>query len=913
NKALVTKPLNKTPYELLLGRTPNIGFMRPFGYLVTILNTFDPLGNQSNPSAGVQKQFDIEKAGDDNVQQYVFFLVWSFGSKNPHNTDDDVAFGGKKPQFEGEKPESEVHVSPSSSAQIKKHDDKIKREDKSKSHVESSTGYRNLSAEFEDFFDNNINEVNAADSLVAAIGKISTNNTNTLSAAGPSNADVSPTHGKFSYVNTSQYPDDPNIPQLEDITYSDEEDGGAEADLTNLETTIIVSPIPTTRVHKYHPVTQIIGDLSLATQTRNMIRVAKDQGGLSQINNNDFHTYGKSISTPTDNEKPLLKDPDGEDVDVHTYISMIGSLMYLTSSRLDIMGKPHLGLWYPKDSPFNLMAYSDSDYTDAIMDRKSTTGGCQFLGCRLISWQCKKQTVMATSSIEAEYVAAASCCAQVLWIQNQLLDYGAQVGDLSSHYTKYSSHALTQKVFANMRRVGKGFLRADTPLFEGMIVAQHDDDVTDEGAASVADEGAASVAIDNVLDVVDEPSIPSPTPTTQPPPPSQDLLPPHNSISGDHKVKTKGKEVREEEYVKRGIIANIDADEDVTLKDVIVVAKDVDDVQKTTEIEENADVQGRQAESQAQIYQINLEHADKVLSMKDDELDPAELKEVVKVVTTAKLMTEVVTAASATFNHVDTLITVAALTAASSAARKRKGVVIRDPEETATPFIIIHSKSKSKNKLQRKEKEDNPVMRYQALKRKPETKAQARKNMMIYLRNMARFKMDYFKGMKYDDIRPIFKKYFNSNVPFLEKTKEQLEEEESITLKRKTKSQAEKAAKKQKLVEEVEELKRHLQIVLNDEDDVYNEATHLALKVLVVDYEIYTENNKPYYKIIRADGSPQLFLSFLSLLRNFDKEDLEVLWQLVKERFASSKPKNFLDDFLLTTLTYVFEKPDVQA
>nr|GFB02886.1 uncharacterized mitochondrial protein AtMg00810-like [Tanacetum cinerariifolium] len=162
---------------------------------------------------------------------------------------------------------------------------------------------------------------------------------------------------------------------------------------------------------------------------------------------------GKLAITPIDAEKPLLKDSDGEDVDVHTYRSMIGSLMYLTSSRPDIMfavcacarfqvtpkvshlnavkrifrhlkGKPHLGLWYPKDSPFDLVAYSDSDYAGASLDRKSTTRGCQFLGWRLISWQCKKQTVVATSSTEAEFVAAASGCAQVLWMQNQLLDYG---------------------------------------------------------------------------------------------------------------------------------------------------------------------------------------------------------------------------------------------------------------------------------------------------------------------------------------------------------------------------------------------------------------------------------------------------------------------------------------------------------
>nr|GFC57214.1 hypothetical protein [Tanacetum cinerariifolium] len=159
----------------------------------------------------------------------------------------------------------------------------------------------------------------------------------------------------------------------------------------------------------------------------------------------------------------------------------------------------------------------------------------------------------------------------------------------------------------------------------------------------------------------------------------------------------------------------------------------------------------------------------------------------------------------------------------------------------------------------------------------------------------------------------IFEKYFNSNVAFLEKTKEHMEEEDNKALKRKTESSNEKAVKKQKLDEEVKELKKRLQIVLNNDDDVYTEATPLALKVPVVDYVTHTENNKPYFKIIRAGRTHQLFLSFQSLLRNFDREDLEVLWQIVKERFVSSKPKNFLDDFLLTTLTYMFEKPDVQA
>ncbi|GJR00186.1 retrovirus-related pol polyprotein from transposon TNT 1-94 [Tanacetum coccineum] len=155
----------------------------------------------------------------------------------------------------------------------------------------------------------------------------------------------------------------------------------------------------------------------------------------------------RTCSTPIETNKALTKDEDGEHIDVYLYRSMIGSLMYHTSSRLDIIfsvcacsrfqvqpkvshlnavkrifrylkGRPNLGLWYPKDSPFILEAFSDSDYAGASLDRKSTTEGCQFLRSRLISWQCKKQTVVANSTTEAAYIAASHCCGQVLWIQN---------------------------------------------------------------------------------------------------------------------------------------------------------------------------------------------------------------------------------------------------------------------------------------------------------------------------------------------------------------------------------------------------------------------------------------------------------------------------------------------------------------
>nr|GEV13334.1 ribonuclease H-like domain, reverse transcriptase, RNA-dependent DNA polymerase [Tanacetum cinerariifolium] len=963
-------------------------------------------GNQPNSSAGIQKTINA----------------------------DNAAFEVKEPDFA-------VYVSPSSYDKTKKHDDKTKREAKYNSPVELSTGVRDLNDIFKEFSDSSTNGVNAASTPVTAVGPNSTNNTNTFSVV--------------------------DMPALEDITYSnDEEDVGAETDFLNLEKNITVSPILTTRVHKDHLVTQIIGDLSSAPQTRSMTRMVKEQGGLTQINDDDFyismfacfisqeepkraigskwvlrnkkdergivirnkarlvaqgHTQekgidyeevfapvarieairlflayasfmgfvvyqmdvksaflygtikeevdGKSASTPIDTEKPLLKDPDGEDVDVHAYKSMIGSLMYLTSSRPDILfavyacacfqvtpkashlhavkrifrylkGKPHLVLWYPKDSPFNLVAYSDSDYARASLDRKSTTGGCQFLGCRLISWQCKKQSVIATSSTEAKYVTSVSikklndvlrlqalldrkkviitkdsirqalrlddadsvdclpneeifaelatmgykkpstkltfykafflaqwkflihtilqCMSAKRTAWNEFIYFMASaficlatVGDLSSYNTKYTSPAPTQKVFANMRRVGKGFSGVDTPLFAGMMVPQQAQDVKD----AAEDENTFN-------EVSDEPTPPSPTHATSPPPPQPEHIP---SPPQGECIQTGG-----------GGITELDEDEDVTLEEV------------DAKITKDADVQGRLEESQAKVYHLDLEHADKVLSMQEtNKAEPAEVEEVLEMVTTAT-----------------TTITVAPVPK-ESASRRRRGVIIQDPKEAATASLSVQSEVKSKDKgngnlveepkplkrqaqieqdeafarelkaelnaninwnevieqVMRKERQDNIVMRYQALKRKPVTEAHARKNMMVYLKNMAGFKMDFFK------------------------------------------------AKKQKIHEETEELKTHLQIVPNDEDDVHTEATPLALKIFVVDYQIHHEHNKPFYKIIKADGTHQLFLSFITLLRSFNREDLEMSWKLVQERFQSLEPKNFLDDFLLNTFKIMFEKP----
>nr|GEY35803.1 hypothetical protein [Tanacetum cinerariifolium] len=211
------------------------------------------------------------------------------------------------------------------------------------------------------------------------------------------------------------------------------------------------------------------------------------------------------------------------------------------------------------------------------------------------------------------------------------------------------------------------------------------------------------------------------------------------------------------------MIVDMDEDVDVVLEEAKDVAADAKDGQDA-DVQVNADIQGRTAESQAEIYKIDLDHANKVLSMQEEESEPAKLQEVMDIVTTAKIITEVVTAASTTITADDVPIpiatSVAALTLAASPSRRTKGVVIRDPEESTTTSTIIHSKAKSKDKeaelnrtidwdevidhVNKKAKEDKFVKRYYAIKRKPQTEAQARKNMMVYLKNVAGFKMDYF-------------------------------------------------------------------------------------------------------------------------------------------------------------------------
>ncbi|GJX59971.1 putative ribonuclease H-like domain-containing protein [Tanacetum coccineum] len=618
NRVFVIKPHNKTPYELINGRTPLIDFMKPFGCPVTILNTrdhlvkFDEKANEgffvgysivskairvfnkrtriveetlnvrfleNTPNVtgnGPDWLFDVDSL---TISMNYVPVVTGNQTNGIEGTRDNIVTDPKVSEEDAEEKPTKMDENEAS--------DKDRKDDQ----ATRSEFERLLQQEKQTVHPNNSNSINTVSTPVSVAEPSFTNDDplSLVNAAESSNAFEEHLFERFyPFKNAFTLPPASNVTPMDDTgifcnAYNDE-DVGADADLNNLETTMNVSHIPTTRIDKHHPKDQIIGDFNSDIQTRRMTKISdehamkvwtlvnlpndkraigikwvfrnkkdergivvrnkarlvaqgytqeegidydemdvksaflygtieeevyvcqppsfedpqfpnkvykvekalyglhqaprawyetlstyliengfrrgtidktlfikKDKGDifLVQVYVDDiiFRLTKKSLcdefeaSTPMEPNKALIKDEEADSVNVHLYRSMIGSLMYLTASRPDIMfvvcayvrfqvtpkmshlhamkrifrylkGQPKLGLWYLRDSPLNLEAFSDSDYAGASLDRKSTTGGCQFLDKRLISWQCKNQTIATNSTTEVEYVVAANCYGQ---------------------------------------------------------------------------------------------------------------------------------------------------------------------------------------------------------------------------------------------------------------------------------------------------------------------------------------------------------------------------------------------------------------------------------------------------------------------------------------------------------------------
>nr|GEX18297.1 hypothetical protein [Tanacetum cinerariifolium] len=630
-----------------------------------------------------------------------------------------------------------------------------------------------------------------------------------------------------------------------------------------------------------------------------------------------------------------------------------------------LKGQPKLGLWYPKLSSFDLEVYSDNDYAGANLDKKYTTRGCQFLGRRLISWQCKKQTIVATSTTKEEYVAVAHSffhsktkhikirhhfirdayekkLIQVLKIHtnDNVADLLTKAFDVSSKELASPKQTALGKDISNPLMASRlpkttlptssvSYALTASPTIRTSCIKQfwtivkvktiNDEvriqDLIDENMVNIKEssihrtlkldvaEGTSCLANADIFDGLAkmgyeklsekltfykaffspqwkflihtilqclsakttswnefsstmalviiclttnqkfnflryiilslvkniEAGVPFfmfsrlPSPSNDPLLGGKDSMQIKELIDICTYLSNKVLELESEvidiksTYKERieKLKGRVDKlkEEKKVLKELHSVYSKVDTTAPIVE-KEKSFKQGRIIADIDEDVEINL---------------PAEVEEVLEVVKAAKLMTKVVTTAGATTTAEATKFSV---------PRKRRGVVIQDPKET-TSIVVMNSEVQSKDKgkelnvdinwnvvieqVKRSERLNDAMMKYQTLKRKPLTKSQASKNMIIYLKNMASFKMNYFKGMTSSEIRPLFEKHFNYNPAFLEEVNEEVtlpEKEVKIEAhKREDESLEKEITKKQKMDEEAEELKTHLQIVSNDDDD----------------------------------------------------------------------------------------------
>ncbi|GJU19754.1 putative ribonuclease H-like domain-containing protein [Tanacetum coccineum] len=827
----------------------------------------------------------------------------------------------------------------------------------------------------------------------------------------------------------------------------------------------------------------------------------------------DFTTV-KAASTLIETNKGLNKDEEAEDVDVHLYRSMIGSLMYLTASRPDIMfavcacarfqvtlktshlyavkmifrylkGLPKLGLWYPRDSPFDLEAFSDSDYVRASLDRKSTTGGCQFLGKRLISYQCKKQTIVANSTIEAEYVDAANCCGQNLVLHSKTKhieirhhfirdSYEKKLIQVIKIHTDHNAADLLTKAFDTQKpwkakRTTK-ISQSSRPIHlvaDETVYKEWEDKmeraVTTASSLEVEFEAASKQSNDppisrvNTLGSredsmklkelmgegstvpVESHQTPSRAPTTSQPllsspsriPTRQETEVPQPSSPtytnvADEAAFTSVDVVHEGDATTVSSInagqgsGNIPNPLSCPMIHLSQEVKKLEQTVKTSqsrrrikivvlddeESSEDTSKQGRMIEEIDQDAGISLVTPTKISSQEYQSKDQLGVLSAAKVladaakknVNTYTRRKKAVSTASMIFSTAKEYVSTAGASMPVSTAgmvqqvniiipsssettetTKDKGKAIMQEseqpkkikkrvqiqmsldeelaqklheeeqarfnaeqeakfnaeqeellasettEDEANPPVAdidwddvqaqIQADEDLAQKLLEEERENLSIeerarllaelidkrkklqaaQRYEAIRNKPQTMSQQRKTMCTYMKNMAGYKMEHFKGKSFYEVKEMFDNVYKQVTSFVpmdsvmekERTKRaglNLQEESSKRQKTREGSEPTEELKADEISQE--DLQQMIMVVPVEE--VYVEA--LQVKYPIIDWEVYSEDTRKYWKIIRVGNHTEAYQTFDDMLKKFDRDDLDKLWSLVKERFSSTDP-----------------------
>nr|GEY22398.1 retrovirus-related Pol polyprotein from transposon TNT 1-94 [Tanacetum cinerariifolium] len=744
NRVLVTKPHNKTPYELFNERLPAIGFLRPFGCHVMILNTLDHLGKfDAKGYEGYfvgyslsSKAFRVFNKRTKKIKEnlHVDFLEnksiekgtgpnWLFDIDtltNSMNYVPVVIAGTFSTNISGKK--EDVHQAEQQEVNGDKevHDNNQNSNPTASSKVSTNDSFELASGSTVKTEVPTVSSHVPTDSL--SVPPVTSSVLKIIFRGGSSFQEPLSLGNAVSFENWLEdfFRDTSNAVSLNEV----------EADLSNMETAIQVSPTPTLRIQKDHPKSQIIGPVDTPVQTihktKDVLKNKKDERGIVIRNKARLVAQGHTQAEVIDYEEVFALVARIEAIRLFlAYASYMGFTVYQMDVKSAFLhgtidkerifrylkGNPKLGLWYPKESPFDLVAYSDSDYGGANQDRKSTTRGCQFLGRRVETMDAETKILAQVNG--RKRTVSASSIKRHLKLNNEEDETAFPSGDV---------------------RYREAF-PTDTSLDEG------------QDRENIAKTSAMP----------------------------HEALPRVTSLGGGEGQRKCWKIIRVGNHAE-----------------VYQVFEDM-------------------------LRKFDIEDLDKLWSL---------VKETCSITEESLLgliLYRTPWPIKGVLSVQDTLITAA----------------------EATKVTIEVPKSRKRRE------------------------AQTRRNMIVYLKNMAGYKMNYFKGMSYDEIRPLFEKHYNYNQAFLN------EVNEGIKVPK-------KEVRQEKEVE-VESSKRE-----DDDDDVYADATPLTSMILIVDYKIYIKRNIPYFKIIRADGNH-------------------------KERFEKTEPKNYTDDYLLNTLKIMFEKPNVKA
>ncbi|GJY89617.1 putative ribonuclease H-like domain-containing protein, partial [Tanacetum coccineum] len=624
----------------------------------------------------------------------------------------------------------------------------------------------------------------------------------------------------------------------------------------------------------------------------------------------------------------VKQQPDG------IFISQDKDLLDISKSN------PKLRLWYPIDSPFELEAFSDSDYAGASLDRKSTTGGCQFLGRRLISWQCKKQTIMANSTTETEYVAAANCCGQgkhgFEMDRSILVNSGSLYVNIGSSYVnpvhmanlKYSDkHNMVAFLKKPNESVGftevVDFLKGTS--LRGSCGSRSYEAPLPEGNTSGSAE--ASLQLKELMVLV--PSLVSRVTSLE------TELKETKQTLGNVMVKlvkkVKSLETALKRKSKKVLISKSEGEES---QDQGRKIHDIDDDPLVSLVRDHEEEVNRlrRARSMAKKIDTRLDAEEEINTGRE------EINTGIEEVSTGSTKVDSGTASKrgqreGKFYTEEDWDTIRAKLEAN--AELSKDVLGQDlPEQDFAKRMVDMVNQRKKHFAEERAK---------AKRNKPMTQSQLRIYMSNYLKNQGTWKLSQLKKLKFEEIKEEFDKLvqqIDTFVPInLEATKAKLkrygEELQTKTSKKQKIDDKDVPAIGEKVVEvkEEEQVKRtgkrkkqkarkgiNVDKSAQEDSETDKEESVEAMNPTplttksdsVVNWKIFQQGQRSVYQIIRANGADTVYMSFGAMIKDFTREDLIELYRLVMQKYGTNRPEDAYDRVLWSDLRTMFDPPLIE-